>query len=300
MKDEILNIIYQKLPMQEKKINALFEASPQMKLDLEEFLLNYKKFMELENISIKDVANAYLDMLEQVFFCRKEFIYTGKYYIENQDEAFENIYDNENIMTNYMLALALSQFLWKHHYQIFNYYKSIVQNFSNSSNILEVGSGHGLFLLEILKQNKNLQDIDVVDISKSSIRMTQNILKTIKKDYLSKINFYNYDINLYDTDKKYDFITMGEVLEHVDDPLAILKSLFTLLSNEGELFVTTCANCPAIDHVYLFNNIDEIRELIIQAGFTIKSELVSPSENKSEKYIEKNKVDISYAALLIK
>lgn len=300
MKDEILNIIYQKLPIQEKKINSLFEELPQMELDLEEFLLNYKKFMELENISIEDVANAYLDMLEQVFFCRKEFIYTGKYYIQNQDEAFENIYDNENIMTNYMLALALSQFLWKHHYQIFNYYKAIVQNFSNSSNILEVGSGHGLFLLEILKQNENLKDIDVVDISKSSIRMTQNILKTMKNDYLSKVSFYNYDINLYNTDKKYDFITMGEVLEHVNDPLAILKSLFRLLSNDGELFITTCANCPAIDHVYLFNNIDEIRDLLKQAGFTIKSELISPSENKSEKYIEKNKVDISYAALLRK
>jgi len=300
MKDEVLNIIYQKLPMQEKKINLLFKEFPQMELDLEEFLSNYKKFMELENISIEDIANAYLDMLEQVFFCRKEFIYTGKYYIENQNIAFENIYNNEKVMTNYMLALALSQFLWKHHYQIFNYYKSIVQNFTNSSNILEVGSGHGLFLLEILKQNENLNDIDVVDISKSSIRMTQNILKTMKSDYLSKISFYNYDINLYNTDKKYDFITMGEVLEHVNDPLSILKSLFILLNHDGELFITTCANCPAIDHVYLFNNIEEVRSLIKQAGFRIKSELIAPSTNKSEKYLEKNKVDISYAALLTK
>ena len=286
--------------MQEKKINLLFKEFPQIELDLEEFLLSYKKFMELENIFIEDIANAYLDMLEQVFFCRKEFIYTGKYYIENQDIAFKNIYNNEKIMTNYMLALALSQFLWKHHYQIFNYYKSIVQSFTNSLNILEVGSGHGLFLLEILKQNENLKDIDVVDISKSSIRMTQNILKTMKNDYSSKVNFYNYDINLYDTDKKYDFITMGEVLEHVNNPLSILKSLFTLLSNDGELFITTCVNCPAIDHVYLFNNIEEIRSLIKQAGFRIKSELIAPSTNKSEKYLKKNKVDISYAALLTK
>jgi hypothetical protein len=64
--------------------------------------------------------------------------------------------------------------------------------------------------------------------------------------------------------------------------------------------VTTCANAPAIDHVYLFNNINEIRTLIKEAGFSIHKEIVAPSEDKSWEEIESQKIDVSYAALLIK
>ena len=117
---------------------------------------------------------------------------------------------------------------------------------------------------------------------------------------LENINFYTSDINDYKADKKYDFITMGEVIEHVDDPLKILKSLYKLLSDDGKLFITTCANCPAIDHVYYFKNIEEIKVLINKAGFSIDVELTAPSENKSDKYLEKFKVDIIYAAILTK
>ena len=34
------------------------------------------------------------------------------------------------------------------------------------------------------------------------------------------------DFNSFDQKKEYDFITMGEVLEHVDDPSLILKTFF--------------------------------------------------------------------------
>ncbi len=93
---------------------------------------------------------------------------------------------------------------------------------------------------------------------------------------------------------------MGEVLEHVNDPLKILKSIYGLLINGGSFYLTTCANAPAIDHVYLFNDVDEIRTLIEKAGFSISKELVAPSEDKSWKEIEAQKLDVSYAAILTK
>lgn len=123
-----------------------------MEEDLEAFLETYSDFMKLENITIKMLAEAYLEMLDQMMFARKEFLHSGEYYSKDQKEAFIHTYDNENFMTNYMLGLALSQFLWRHHYLMFNYYKETIKNVSKTSKILEVGSGHGLFLLEILKK----------------------------------------------------------------------------------------------------------------------------------------------------
>lgn len=300
MKNKLLNLIYEKLPTQQKKIEAAFKEFPEMETELEKFLQLYKLFIKDQNITIEMLADAYVEMLEQMFFCRKEFISNGVYYSDDKDKTFDNVYNDERVMTNYMLALALSQFLWKHHYKIFSYYKKLIPSLKDVRNVLEVGSGHGLFLLELLNSQNNFSTIDVVDISKSSIEMTQNILKTIDSKYLSQVNFYNFDINEYKTEQKYDFITMGEVLEHVENPLEILQSLYEILNINGNLFITTCANCPAIDHIYLFNNIDEIRELIAKAGFKIKTELVIPSEDKSEKYLIKNKVDIIYSALLTK
>jgi len=300
MKEELLSIIYTKLPTQEKKIKKYFEEIPNMEKDLDSFLKTYKGFLIDWNITAEKLANSYLEMLRQMLFCRKEFITTGKYLTDNEAEAFSNTYDNEEIMTNYMLALALSQFIWKHHYLVFNFYKEIILSIKSEHSILEVGSGHGLFLLELLKVTNKSKLIDVVDISKSSIKMTKHIIKSISEEYMKNISFHTSDINDYKANKRYDFITMGEVIEHVNDPLKILKSLFDLLSDNGRLFITTCANCPTIDHVYHFNNTEEIKNLLNEAGFKIDVELIVPSEDKSEKYLEKFKVDIIYAAVLTK
>jgi 2-polyprenyl-3-methyl-5-hydroxy-6-metoxy-1,4-benzoquinol methylase len=300
MKNEILEIIFSEFPTQKKKITTFFGNSPGMEEDLDIFLDTYANFMELENITPKKLAEAYIEMLNQMIFARKEFIHSGEYLSRAQSEAFDHTYDNEEFMTNYMIALALSQFLWKHHYEVYNFFKNIISGLDPKSNILEVGSGHGLFLLEILKIINKNNVIDVVDISKSSIRMTKNIIKSIDEKLARHINFYLSDINHFKSNKKYNFVTLGEVIEHVDNPLKVLEGFHDLLDDDGVLFISTCANCPTIDHVYLFSNISDIRALIKEAGFEIDSEIISPTEDKSDEYLRKYKVDISYAALLKK
>ena len=68
-------------------------------------------------------------------------------------------------MTQYMLGLALSQFLWKHHYQVFSFYRRHVRDIAPIEAALEVGSGHGLFLLDLMAAHPDVGRVDVVDIS---------------------------------------------------------------------------------------------------------------------------------------
>ena len=301
MKNKILNKIYSVSSVQEKKIKIFFSENPNMEKDLEEFLQLYKPYMDTENITSDDVADAYIEMLGQMMYCRKEFNTTGEYLVKNQNQAFVETYNNELLMTRYMIALALSQFLWKHHYEVFNFFKKTIIKVQDNCNILEVGSGHGLLLLEALKNIRQSKSFDVVDISPASIRMSKNVLNAIDEEYLRKVNFYTTDINDFVTSKKYDFIIIGEVIEHVDDPLRILKSLHNMLTDHGTVFMTTCANCPTIDHVYHFKHIGEIQRLITDAGFVISKEKIVPSvDNKSEKYIEQYKLDVIYAATIAK
>ena len=60
-----------------------------------------------------------------------------------------------------------------------------------------------------------------------------------------------------------------EVLEHVDEPERIAAALHGALEPGGLGFVTTVANLEAEDHVYLFDDADQIRSLLTDAGFTI-------------------------------
>jgi 2-polyprenyl-3-methyl-5-hydroxy-6-metoxy-1,4-benzoquinol methylase len=97
---------------------------------------------------------------------------------------------------------------------------------------------------------------------------------------------------------RFDFITMGEVLEHVNDALGFLKRARGLLRPDGAIFMTTCANCPAIDHVYHFHTVKEIRDLIAEADLRIVDELALPSEPFAEEQWEQSLVTINYSAIL--
>lgn len=106
------------------------------------------------------------------------------------------------------------------------------------------------------------------------------------------------DILDLDVDEKFDFITMGEVLEHVDNPVTLLNKLKELLSSGGKSFVSTCVNCPAIDHTYHFRATDEIREMFASCGLVIIRELVLPVEDLPMDEIIDKRITINYCAIL--
>jgi len=300
MKEDILKYIFDRSVTQKKRIEKVFSAKPEMELELENFLKTYKPFMENKSVCFEDLAEAYLSVVNQMIVSRIKFIRTGQYPASSQEDAAKNIYSDEKAMTRYMLGLALSQFLWAHHYKVFKFYQDILAYPGKRGAILEVGSGHGLFTIEFLNKNGIFDSMDIVDISEASLDITRSIIKTLKPDNIGRINFLRHDIKQFTAKKLYDFITMGEVLEHVEDPLGILRHLHRILNDEGTIFVSTCANSPAVDHVYHFKSIPQIRAMINGAGFEIVKDIVVPSEDKTESEIEKLKLDVLYAALIKK
>ena len=93
---------------------------------------------------------------------------------------------------------------------------------------------------------------------------------------------------------------MGEVLEHVNRPDLLLKKTHDLISSNGEMFLSTCVDCPTIDHVYHFKSVKEIEDMIKNSGFKIIDSSILPVEDKPMEEIIKNKITINYCALLKK
>jgi 2-polyprenyl-3-methyl-5-hydroxy-6-metoxy-1,4-benzoquinol methylase len=89
---------------------------------------------------------------------------------------------------------------------------------------------------------------------------------------------------------KYDFIVLGEVLEHLDEPKEILVKLSKLLKPGGLLWITTPTNAPALDHVYLFNTKEEVVTLINDSGLETVASCNYFAEDMDEKTALKNKI----------
>jgi len=255
------------------------------------------QYLNKNDMTIEYCIDAYLKMVGDMFKCQVKFMRTGKYPTESAAYAFNEIYSNEKEMLSYMIGLALSQYLWSTHYEMFGHLKlSLAQNKNKINKYLEIGPGHGLFLksaIDIL--NKNVE-MTAVDISQTSLNVSKSIISHF---YPSKnISFINKDMLNLSMDFNFDFIVMGEVIEHVEDPKLLLVKISKLLSKNGKAFLSTCVNCPMIDHIYHFHTVDEIKKMFNDCGLHIESEKVLPAEKMSTaEAIEKN-ITINYSAIV--
>lgn len=258
-----------------------------------DFLKRYEKLLQNENKTLDYSIDCYLQMISDVTYESIHFIQTGEYTSKSFDEVNQRVYNNPKVMEYYMHGLLLSQFLWSHHYDILLYFnKTISENSSNINYYLEVGGGHGLYISEAVSIIGDKGYYDLVDISTSSIEIAK---KMVSND---TVNYILSDVFEFFPEHKYDFITVGEVMEHVEDPVRLLKKISTLLNKNGKLFITTPTNAPAIDHIYLFKNAEEIRTVISDAGFSIESELCIYSEDMPVEKAEKYKISMMYVAVL--
>ena len=89
---------------------------------------------------------------------------------------------------------------------------------------------------------------------------------------------------------------MGEVLEHVSNPSKLLIKLKSLIADNGSIYISTCVDCPSIDHVYHFKSIKEIENMIRESGFVILDKLILPVEDKPMKEIIEKKITINFCA----
>jgi len=235
-----------------------------------------------------------MDFLREQIRFRK----TGVYSMKDADKAHQDVYNQPHVMRYYMVGLLLSYLFWPNHYEMLCFYRKHLQQIS-FEHYLEIAPGHGLFTVEAIRHSPDLK-ATLVDISATSLQVTRDLLTAFHIDS-NRIQFIHGDFMGESLqDNEYDFISMGEVLEHVDDAPEMMKRAYRLLRSGGSIFMTTCANCPSIDHVYHFHTVDEIRKMIRDAGLSIMSEIALPAEDISEDKWQEELVTINYAAILTK
>lgn len=258
------------------------------------FFKQYENYLSSIDLNYDFGIECYLKMSKDMLEERIEFIKTGNYSNQSFEEVEKSVYANPEVMTYHMHGLVLGQFLWFEQYERIRFFRENLPNYFSGTKYLEIGGGHGLYINEALQLLPAETEFDLVDISESSLKLAKGILNN------NEINYYLKNIFDFDESNYYDFITIGEVIEHVEDPLQLLAKLNNHLNNKGMAYITTPINSPMIDHIYLFNNEDEIRELLREAGFEVVKEKIVISEKMKPEMATKFKVPVMYAAFVKK
>jgi 2-polyprenyl-3-methyl-5-hydroxy-6-metoxy-1,4-benzoquinol methylase len=107
--------------------------------------------------------------------------------------------------------------------------------FFNQGNVLELGSFKGDFTKRLVSHFK---DVTCVEASSEAIMIAKGKLS-------DKVNFISSTFETVTLPRKYDNVIITHVLEHLDDPVAVLRRINDdWLSDTGRLFLV-CPNANA-------------------------------------------------------
>ena len=152
--------------------------------------------------------------------------------------------------------------------------------------ILDIGCSNGVFL-EVVDKHISINGMGI-DISKSVIDEASS---KIKKPNLV---FENIRIEELNTNKKFDIITMWDVIEHVEHPVDVLNKVYSLLKRDG-IIVFETQNINSIlakisgkkwhhykhnEHIYHFNR-KSIKNILDKSRFSI----LKMTSNCTGKYV---------------
>lgn len=113
---------------------------------------------------------------------------------------------------------------------------SEIKQYLKNARVFDVGCGAGRLAIMCAKFARH---VDAFDFSKGAISIAQNIAEFTKT---KNINFFVGNLGkIISTDKKYDVITMSEVIEHVSEPVLSLKQISKLLKKNG-ILILSCPN----------------------------------------------------------
>jgi len=290
------NLLSKILELNSKHTSMIAESMKQLSNDELQDFDHYIEYLQMNGRTLDSLAKDYTLIVTDTF---KELIYFsrfGHYRFSTIKEIEEAGYFDKKYMDQYMIGLGLTTFVWENHMQMKRFFtKNLPTN--QMGTYLEIGPGHGFNMMQAIK-NTNCQHYIGVDINEASVDLTRKILASTCFGKFNNYQVVKSDFLQWKSNKLYDIIVMGEVLEHVENPLSFLRKIKQLASDSAHIFVTTCINAPAIDHISLYKSFEDIELLIEHAGLEIKQCLQIPYHKKSLLECQKEKLPVNVGVIL--
>lgn len=240
-------------------------------------LFTYKKKPKNET-DFKIKKNKYIRFYRKCLHCSHVFgdhkidlsnLYDSAYL----DSTYNNI-DGMKKRFNYIMKLPFKKSDNKQRVKRILDFLKINSNFIKKT-LLDVGAGTGVFAKSFINEKWNVETIEP-DI------------RTVK--YLNDLGIKSYcqDIRNFNKNRKYNLVTFNKVLEHVENPIELLKSTKKYMTKKSFLYVELPDMIASkygkdreeffIDHHHVFS-ISSATFLLEKSGFIVKKieRIVEPS-----------------------
>lgn len=202
---------------------------------------------------------------------QKRFEFERSYPVKSYAEASAEVYLNANYMRRqYLPGLLLSHYLWPHHYRQIEYFKALYLPWLRQQNVAEfaeVGVGTGIYSRLALQAFPQLRGIGI-DISPLSLEFSNAHVTSF--GYHDRYSTLKHNVIEEHSTMSYRAVFCVELLEHLEDPTALLISLKDLCAKDGKLFVTAALYAARDDHIYLYRNPQEVLEQVDTAGLDLE------------------------------
>src|SRR6478752_6169191 len=261
-------------------------------------LSQYLEFCLAKDLTLEYLAECYLTILGDTLEEQLYFRDNGSYRHSTFDEVAESVYHDRDYMDRYMYGLAITTFLWPNHVEMSRFLRRSLPR-DRGGRYLEVGPGHG-FLLMAAIETGSFDDFLGVDLSPASVEQTRTIVEHFHPDAPVRVELRDFLTADDLAPSSFDAVVMGEVLEHVEQPEVFLRRIADLAKPGAFVFVTTCVNAPAVDHIYLWRTTDELESMISDSGLSIVEPLRLPYEGKTLDQSRDEQLPINVAYVLAK
>jgi 2-polyprenyl-3-methyl-5-hydroxy-6-metoxy-1,4-benzoquinol methylase len=224
---------------------------------------------------VLELASNFVEFSIEFLYLQRKLEKSGRYLYSTIREVEEQVYNDPRRKlagAPYMWALYFSRVFWVTHCRVWRFFLSRFVATSRAAGcVLDVPSGNGLFLTHFLRSNPGWRGVGI-DISDTAIRLSTDLLAVNALGDRAEIR--KQDFFACDGREQFDRIICGEFLEHVEDPMAVIRRLATLVRADGRVFLTAAVWTANIDHIYLYESAEQVREHIRKGGFAVEHEFV--------------------------
>jgi len=226
---------------------------------------------------------------EELYFRRH-----GKYRLSTFEDANRECYANAAMMGRYMNGLLLSSVFWENHARALSYYAlQFLPRLPIGARHLEIGPGHGLQLY-LAARHPKVGSATGWDISPTSIQKTKFALESMQTPGSVALELRDlFAPKSHEDLGRFDSVVLSEILEHIEDPVAALRSVSEVTRPGGHLWVNVPANSPAPDHIFLFESLEHAEDVVAQAGFQVLDSAAYAMSGVSLERAAKHKLSIS-------
>lgn len=154
-----------------------------------------------------------------------------------------------------------------------NKYKEVAKYISKDSNILDIGSNFGDFIMYLEENNICFRNYTGFDFSDTAIL---NAKKEMPRHTWIIGNCH--DLNTFE---KYNTIVCMQVLEHIDEPIIALKQMYNALTSNGQLLLTVpnLLNINHSSHIWTYSE-DSVKRILLNVGFKlVQTKVINGNKN---------------------